>query len=420
MPAFAARRPTLNKLVMGSEMASFMMALGLLAPATLVPVFVSRLTTDPVAIGFVTAASQLGWLPQLLIVGVIEGSRRKWPWVLAMSGFERLPVLGLALVALYASSLGDSLAVILVYVCMFAFTLGGGLATAPWMDVLAKVVPAGNRGRFFGIASMAGLGLGAIAAALSVQVFASLPFPYEFVVCFSVAFGILAVGYFSLLFVHEPDQAPAPRRSYADQLGELVRVLPTNAAFRRFVGAICLSALGTMSAGFLAVYAVERLGAPEEMLGWYTSIYLLAQIAANPPLGWVADHRGFGALAVITAVLSAGVSIAALAAPDATWMLAAFIALGVAQSGQMMTRIAGPLEFAPADRRPSHVALANGLGGLFSAIAPLLGGQIVVWLGYQSMFGASVVIALIGAIMVMRMRFQPAHAKLTVEKVVAA
>lgn len=388
---------------MGVEMASFMGALGLFSPVTLVPLFVSKLTESPLAIGAVTAANQLGWLPQLLAVGVIEQSRRKWPWVLVISALERLPILALALIPLFLDQIGAPMAIAGVLLCMFGLTLGGGLATMPWMDVLSKVVPASLRGRFFGAATTVGQAVGALAALFTAPLLDELPFPQGFVACFGVGFAVLAVGYLLLLFVVEPaGPEPLAPRPFSEQMASLAAVFRVDRPFAMYVGGLCLSVLGTMGAGFLAVYAAERHAAPDELVGWFTAAYLVSQLIANPLLGWFADHRGYSSLATLSTSIWVAGSLAALFAPGAVWMIVPFVMLGAAHSGQMLARMAGAVHFAPVDRRPSYIALANGLAGLAGTAAPLAGGIIAGWLGYEWLFGLSALISLASSFVLMR------------------
>jgi hypothetical protein len=61
----------------------------------------------------------------------------------------------------------------------------------------------------------------------------------------------------------------------------------------------------------------------------------------------------------------------------------------------MIARLTGPMEYAPAERRPSYIALAFGIVGPCAALAPLLGGQIVAALGYVWLFGISAAVAFV-------------------------
>ena len=381
--------------LLGSEISLFMTAMGLVGPLTFVPLFVSHLNPDPFAIGAVTAAFQLGWLPQLFVAGYVERSHKKWPWVQWFGTIERLPVLILAICALAAPVVGSPI-LIVVYLACFAQTLCGGFATTPWLDVISRAVPGWVRGRFMGGSTMIGTLLGAGGAALAAPLLDSLPFPYGFASCFGIAFGIFLVSLIPLyLFREPPGPPPRPKRSLAAQLGDLPQIMSTDHRFRRFVGGLSCSALGTMSNGFLAVYAVTELGAPDEVVAWFTATLLIAQTTASLGCGWLADRYNMRVVGIAMALATAGQALVALLAPTSMWFLLAFVLLGTVQSGSMLARMTGPIDYAPRESLPTYVALSGALVSCCTAAAPLLGGQIVAMLGYPWLFGLSAVASLL-------------------------
>src|SRR3954449_6791612 len=144
-----------NIALLGIDMAIFSMGLGALGQLTIIPLFVSKLTDDPLAIGAVAAAIQIGWLPQIFTAGLVERQARKWPWVLVFGTLERVPTLFLALGALAAAYAGPWVLAV-VYLTCFSQTVFGGLGVAPWLDVIARVVPGRLRGRFMGMSNTIG------------------------------------------------------------------------------------------------------------------------------------------------------------------------------------------------------------------------------------------------------------------------
>jgi MFS family permease len=393
-----------NVFLLGSEMSAFMAGMGLVAPLTLVPLFVSTLTDSTLAVGAVTAAFQLGWLPQVFVAGYVERSARKLPTVRLFTALERFPILGLAACAVAAPYLEAPLVLALVYLCCFSQTLGAGLATTPWADVIARVVPARRRGRFMGSYMMLGHLLGAGGAALAAPLLDWLPYPHGFAACFGLGFLILMACYAMLFMVIEPP-GPPPRsaRPFLKQLADLPRVIAADRPFRRFLSGLALTALGTMSiAGFLTVYAVSRLGATVDLAAWYTATLLASQVAANYLLGRLADRHGWTAVGQVAGLATVGLATIAMAAPTPLWLVGSFILLGFAQSGSMLMRLTGPIDYAPLERRPTYIGLGTGLTGLVSAVAPLLGGQLIATLDYSWLLGASMLVSLAGAALLSR------------------
>src|SRR5574339_1188982 len=79
----------------------FGVAIGCASFGTILPLFVASMTDSATLIGLVPAIHATGWLlPQLFTAGHTSRLRRYKPTVLMLTVHERVPFLGLALVAL--------------------------------------------------------------------------------------------------------------------------------------------------------------------------------------------------------------------------------------------------------------------------------------------------------------------------------
>lgn len=383
-----------NSLYLGVDLALFMSALGLLGHSTILPLFISKISSDPLAIGLLAAAFQLGWLPQIFIAGYVERSQRKLPLLIRYTVLERIPSLGLTLCALAAVSTANGNLLVpvpillgAVYLCRFCQSVASGLSVPPWMDVIARVVPGPRRGRFMGNWTMIGNALGVGTAALTAPILEWIPFPYNFATCFGLASAILCIGMVPIFLIKEPPgPPPRPAAPFRHQMREVISILVTDAPFRRFVVGLSMAGLGTMTTGFLMAYAVQKLGASDEMAGWYTAVLLAFAVLANPALGRLADEHGFGAVARSCAMARAALALLTLFTLEPIWLLASFALHGIAQAGSQLAIETGPMEFAPLDRRPSYVAVCFGIVSLASAVAPLIGSVLVAQFGYGALF----------------------------------
>ena len=385
-----------NVLCLGADMTLFMVAVGLVSQVTLVPLFVSKLTDSPLAIGALAAVFQLGWLPQLVAAGYYERSSNKRRWLIGFSLLERLPAVALAVCALIATSVATPVVLGLVYLSRFGQTVLSGPAAAAWLDYVARAVPEGRRGNFLGVSTTLGNLGGAVLAALAAPLLEWLPFPYGFAACFALGALILLVGSVPLFgVVDPPGPPPRPGQTWRDQLADLAVLLRADEPFRRFLSGVSLATLGTMGTGFVVVYGVVRHGASDEEAARYTAALLVGQVVANLLLGALADRRGLSSVGRATALAGVAMGGLVLLAPDAAWLTIAFVMLGVSYSGIMLARLAGPMSFAPTDRRPTYIALTSALTSLVGAFAPLLAGQLVALAGFEWMFGLGLVLCLL-------------------------
>jgi hypothetical protein len=105
-----------------------------------IPLFVHHLTDSALLIGLVPAIHNMGWqLPQLLTARWISGVKRYRPLTLAMTIHERLPFLGLSLLALLLPGAHKPTILALTFVMLVWQGFGAGLAANPWTNLVSRV-----------------------------------------------------------------------------------------------------------------------------------------------------------------------------------------------------------------------------------------------------------------------------------------
>ncbi len=108
--------------------AFFGFAFGFSSLTAFIPLFVSRMTSSAIFFGLIPSLHIVGWyLPQLFTAGWVSRLRRYKPVVLLLTIQERVPFLGLALVAWFLPGLGKQTALTLTFLLMAWQGLGGGL-----------------------------------------------------------------------------------------------------------------------------------------------------------------------------------------------------------------------------------------------------------------------------------------------------
>jgi MFS family permease len=370
--------------------AAFWFGMSFISSSTIVPLFVSKLTPNPLAIGLVAVIAQGGWfLPQLFTANLVERLPRKKPVVINLGLFlERLPVWMLAVAALLA---GHSPALgLAVFLLAYAWRgLGGGTVATAWQDLIARCFPVNRRGRTFGLMSFLGAAAGAGGAGLSTWLLEAYAFPMNFAVVFSLAALAISLSWIALSQIREPvGPVPPPRQNNRQFLARLPAIVRHDHNFRRFLVARSLLALGSMGLGFVTVSAVQRWQVPDGTVGLYTAISLLGQTLGYLTLGFLADRFGHKLgleLGALTGMLAFG---GAWLAPVPQWIYGVFFLLGFALSSLMISGILVPLEFSKPERRPTYAGLANSVVGVVNMVAPLLG----AWLagaGYSWVFALS-------------------------------
>jgi MFS family permease len=110
-------------------------ALGFASFITIIPLFVSRLTDSAVLIGLIPAIHAVGWqLPQLFTAQRVSKLSEYKRMALLMSLNERVPFLGLAIVAWYSPQIGVKWSLILVFILLTWQGFGGGFTATAWQS----------------------------------------------------------------------------------------------------------------------------------------------------------------------------------------------------------------------------------------------------------------------------------------------
>lgn len=374
---------------------AFWLGLSFISATTILPLFVSKLTSSPIPIGLTAMVSQAGWyLPQIFSANWIEQMPRRKPVFVNMGYLlERLPVWLLMVAALVAAAF-PQLALILF---LFAYTwrsFGGGVVGPAWTDLIARVIPVERRGRFWGLTSALGTGAGLLGSVLSAWLLVHYSFSTNFVCIFGLAAAIISAGWCFATLTREPAQAVRrPSQNQRQYLSGLPGLLRQDPPFRRFLVARVLLGLGAMGQGFITVSAVQRWQVSDGTVGFYTAALLLGQTAGNLAFGLLADRRGHKLPLELAAAAFFVASGLAWLAPVASWYPLVFFLVGIGLGSIFVSGILIVLEFCEPQRRPTYAGIANTAVGIANIVGPMLATGLAS-IGYDLLFAVSAIINL--------------------------
>lgn len=382
----------------------FGLGIGFASFATVIPLFVSNLTESALLIGLVPAVHNVGWqLPQLLTAKSVSRMKQFKPAAIFWTIQERLPFLGLALVALTMGGLSKSTALALTFGLLIWQGLGAGMTANPWQNMIGKIIPSHIRGTFFGMQSGAANLLGGLSALAAGFILDDKGFPDGYTLAFFAASASMFISFLAINSTREPAHAIEPLPT--DQIsfwGNVKQIMRDDHGFRWFVISRFLFQFGTMAAAFYTVYAVRKLGMNAVSAGAMTSVLFIVQVVSNVVFGWLADRIGhlpvlrLGALSAVIAALLAWM------APSAGWFFGVMVFAGMANTVFWTIGIVVTLEFSTDQSRPTYVGLANTLIAPSTILAPLIGGWIADGFSFQHTFAASTIFALISLLVLVK------------------
>jgi MFS family permease len=360
---------------------------------TILPLFVSRMTSSALLIGLIPAIHAVGWqLPQLFMANSVARLRRYKPMVMLITIHERVPYLGLALVALFLGTLGNKLALVLTFVMLIWQGVGAGFTANAWQSMIAKIIPPDWRGTFFGTQAALANVLMSLAAIAAGYLLDRLHDPINFSMCFVLTAAGMGLSYIAMGLTREPvdHEKSIPEQQASPWKGGL-EILRRDRNFSAYLVIRLLSQFATMGFAFYIVYGLRRFGMSDLTAGFMTAALTITSTVASAVMGWLGDRLGHRAMLITGSVAATLSSLVAWGAPSINWLYAAFILSGLANVAYWTIGMAITVEFGNEENRPTYIGLSNTLVAPFTIIAPLIGGWIAQTSGFQSTFMVSAV-----------------------------
>jgi MFS family permease len=383
-------------MVFGADIAFFTFGLNISSSYTILPLFVHHLTNANWLVALIPALRTIGtYGPPLLVAGLVERRTYVKPFILFMTIFERIPffILGIAVILLAHGF--DVLLLILFYLLITMQATGGGLTFPAWLDLIARAIPENLRGRFLGGWSGVGNILGVGGAALATAIIVSIPWPWNYALCFFLSFGAVAISFGLLASGREPARlsvyaAPRTEGRARQRLHRWLRdmwtVVQTDRIFQPFLIANAINGLAGLGTGLLAVAALRQAHLSEATVSLESTIVLVATMVGNFLWGWVGDRFGHRMVLVCGALGGTVAMTLAIFAHQVVLVTLVFFTFGLGLSAVQLAQLAFVVEFGTPERRPTYIGLAFLLNTPFAALGPVLGGIIADRWGYTPVF----------------------------------
>ena len=373
--------------------AGFGLGWGFGSIGTIVPLFVSHLTTSALLIGLIPSIHAVGWqLPQLFMANSVARLRRYKPMVMLLTVHERVPFLGIGLVALFLGLLGTKLALVLTFLMLTWQGLGAGFTANAWQSMIAKIIPPDSRGTFFGAQAALSNVLMSGAAITAGYILDRVRTPINFTYCFVLTIVGMSISYVFLGMTREPvdNEKVIPESLPSPWKGGL-EILRRDKNFTAYLIVRLLSQFATMGFAFYIVYGLRRFGMSDLTAGFLTAALTLTQMVGNALMGWLGDRLGHRSMLIAGSIAVSLSSLLAWGAPSIGWLYPVFILSGLAGVAYWTIGMAITMEFGNEATRPTYIGLSNTLVAPFTIIAPLIGGWIAEAAGFQTTFMVSAV-----------------------------
>ncbi len=411
-----------NFLAISGDFVLFGVGLAFAGQTTVLPSFVSTLTSSTLLIGLISTLANGGWLlPQLFAANATAGRPRRKPAILVPAGINRVLFLAIGPLMWVLVPRNPSAAVAVFLALFGGFYFLDGVASVSWLDMLAKLLPPKLRARLISV-GQAGSGLAGVAAGVLVGVILAsprLPYPANYALLLTLAGIAFALSLGSIAMIkEEPEHTGERPLPWPDFFRRLGRILRDDADYRRAVIVQVLFTLSGAAAPFYVIHGLRSLSFPESSVGLFTSAQVAGGVVSALFMGYVGERRGtravmrlWGVMAAATPVLALGLSLSRPLMPAPALLYAyalVFVVVGAQSNSLMAGFLNYVLEYAPASTRTLYIGFANTASAI-QLVAPLVGGAILAASGsYPLLFVAAALGPLAGLALSVRMA-EPRH-----------
>lgn len=391
----------------------WVMGITFVSSSTILPVYLSHLTTSAVIIGMIPALEILGWaFPQVFTAPFFEGRARMKPYVLAAGLIQRIPFLLITALIWGSAGLGADTNnnLLLAFLGLYAvFAVCGGVTAIPWQEMISRLFPMRQRGRFYASQRFFGGILGLLGALVGGWILENVPYPRNFALCFLCAIIFMTGSWFALSRTDEPPHPVTRKQTQSARayVAELWRLLRGDRGFLWYLIARAFGHLGWMATAFFAVYAVRTFRLQDAQAAIFSALLLVSSIGASVVWGWMGDKYSQKLVLILASCAYVLALFLALVAQTVFAYYVIFFLMGVASMGYMVSDLTLVVEFAPEARRPTYMGLARGFWGPFFALAPLLGGFLWGEFGYPALILSSLVLSSLGTVLAIRLVNEP-------------
>lgn len=387
----------------------FGIAFAFFDPNSVLPAFVRQFTNSPLVIGLIGTVFNGFWLlPQLVTARLITHKSRKKPYMIA-GVWGRFLFFGLA-IALWVGLGSRPTAMLVLFFSLLAlFALSDSITSVAWFDILAKAIPAKQRGRLLGtaqlISGIAGLGVGAAVAYILAN--PNLPFPNNYALIFTLAGVVFIPSMIALASVREPIEDKADSKAEIQPKTGWLTPLREDPRFRRWTIARLFVGMIGLATPFFVGHAIDELHLPLTVVGSFVAAQTLAKAVGGIVFGVVSDRWGPRYVIWAGGILSALGPLFAIVVHLLDGRLAwayplVYVMLGLTQSSWMLGFFNYLLEIAPSEQRPIYVGLSNTIMGIMT-IVPTLGGWLLEATSYPVLFGTTAAFVAVGVLITLRL-----------------
>ena len=384
-------------------------AMGMIPLTTVVTYFISDYVNNSFLLGLLpTLQSVCNALVQILLRSRLNGIARFKRLCNLGTALSRVSWLILSILILFFSRM-EPLGFVCVFYGIYCFNgLCQGITSSTYTQMMNKVIPNRVKGRFFGVRGAFTSAAGIVGAQIGGAIIAANGDVRRFGVLFGIAFVLDMISVALQGAMVEPAlrvrtaQDEGGREARPNFFSDAKRLIRADKNLARYVAAMFLITIGMSFFNFQTAQSKDALGLTGGQLGIVTTILYVSQTAGNLLWGWFADRQGYRPSLLIG---QAGF------VPRDAWLTYIMTAIyGLANAANALGSRNMVFHLCPYEERVGYYSLINMALTISAAVASMITGALIDWIGYEFSALACLGLTVPGLALLLQVRERPPEA----------
>ncbi len=383
IPSKTSRRNFISLLWHGAFLA---LAQNLMDVDTIIPAMLVEMGGSAFHIGLMTAILVGGAnITQLFFAPFISNQPFKKRWLLMGINMRVISLLVLGFVVLFSLKMPSTISIVLIYMVLAIFSIGGSFANISYMDLAGKSMEPSMRKKFFSVRQIVTNLMLLFSAFFIRKLFKDLGFPENYSWMFFSGGALLLVASLGFWNLKETISSKFQIKSLKEYFGFIKMELKTNHRLMPYLGLVNTLGLSSTLLPFVLYYAKLNHGLQSEGVTNLLIFKVLGGVFIAIIMVVAVKWFSYKLMLLSTLVLS-------LMVPAGIYLFANppfYILFMVGGIGYAIFKIVSSgilLEISGNENRAIYTGI-SGAGNILPALIPLFGGIVIEKMGFNWFFG---------------------------------
>lgn len=353
---------------------------------TVIPAMMVESGGTAMHIGILTAIMLGGSsFTQLIFAPFISNYSFKKKFLLLGINSRILALLAIGLMLFFNAYLKDDYRILLIFVFITIFSLGGAFANISYTDIMGKSITQEFRKPFFSIRQVVNGAILLGSVFIARWVLTSSPYPLNYAYMFFIGFGALSIASLGFWNLKETVPSKLSVKSPGHFLQLIRTELKENPKLGNFLGFINTMGISIGLMPFIVLYAKDMFGTASSDTANFLLYKVIGSVFTGLLLFAFARMFRYRYLLYINAVIAFLLPLLIMLVPGQPPFGLLFFIGGIIFATYTISMNGVLLEVSATSNRALYTGIA-GAGNILPALFPLFGGWVITQLGFKLFF----------------------------------